>query len=90
MHIIAHNLQQGPSTGQSVNPETIEAGNVQITIQHKDRDMAITIAKGEEKNDEAEVSPSTGQKKKSTTNKDTAATTESRKKSPKKKSPKKK
>ncbi|XP_060856709.1 uncharacterized protein LOC132934428 [Metopolophium dirhodum] len=82
MHIIAHNLQQGPSAvGASVNSEKIDAGNLQITIKHNDRDTAITIAKGEE----AEVSTSKGQKKKPPIKKDTAATTKSERKSPRKK-----
>lgn len=93
IHIIAHNLQQGPSAaGPSVNPETVEAGNVKITIKHNDRDTAITIAKNEVNNDEEvdEVSPSQGQKKKQPIKKDTAATTKSEGKSPRKNSPRKK
>ncbi|XP_003246628.1 uncharacterized protein LOC100575034 [Acyrthosiphon pisum] len=87
MHVIAHNLQQGPSAdGPSVNPETIEAGNVQITIKHNDRDTAIIIAKGEE----AEVNTSKGQKKKQPIKKDTAETRKNERKSPRKNSPRKK
>jgi len=85
MHIIAHNLQQGPSAvAPSVNSETVEAGNVQITIKHNDRDTAITIAKGEE----AEVSTSKDQKKKQPIKKDKVATTKSEGKSHRKHSPK--
>ncbi|CAI6352995.1 unnamed protein product [Macrosiphum euphorbiae] len=86
MHVIAHNLQQGPSAlGPSVNPETVEAGNVQITIKHNDRDTAITIAKGAEE----DVNTSKGQKKKQPIKKDTAAT-RSERKSPRKHSHSKK
>lgn len=48
-HIIAHNLQpQSTNMGAGTSaPETIEAGNVKITIQQNKSDTAITIGKSE-------------------------------------------
>ncbi|CAH1732725.1 uncharacterized protein LOC126551769 isoform X2 [Aphis gossypii] len=48
--IIGHNLQPStsPRTDQS-EAETIDAGNLQITVQQNKNDMAITIGKKENK-----------------------------------------
>ncbi|KAL5238055.1 hypothetical protein ACI65C_005465 [Semiaphis heraclei] len=72
--------------GQSVNTKTIDAGNVQITIQpNNNRGVEITVRKGENKDDIVGTSKTQDQPIKKDTEKKSP-----RKKSPRKKSPRKK